>query len=389
MQPPPVNVTPPALQEFRASQSGEPLPEGGEILRGISLWQPPWQVGPLILRPHFDASYSYATGLLTNPGEPSSTTTFQFAPGLLFLLGSHWTLDYTPSLEWFSNNNFKNELNQSVALNGWAAYEDWIFFLSQGFLSTSGPLVQTGTQTDQTTFSTALSASYRLNSKVSVDLGLNQDYESAQTYQSYRQWSTMDWVNYQFWPRFTAGLGLGFGYVNVSSGSDMTFEQLQSRISWRATDKTSVTLHGGFQDMQFLSGGVAPLLSPVYGLAVTTRLGGRTTLSLSADQTVSPSFFESQVAETSGVGLSLSQALAKKLSLSLGGAYSHVTYSSTASGVPVNSAYDYTSFTARLTYAIIRRGTVSAFYQFSDNVSNQPGLSFASNQVGLEFSYSF
>jgi hypothetical protein len=396
MQPPPVDVTPPALREFRASQSGEPLPEGEEVSRDLSRWMPPWQAGPLTLRPHFDASYSYATGLLTSGGEPGSTTTFQLAPGLLFQLGTHWTLDYTPNLVWFSNNNFQNQVDQNLALNGWGAYEDWIFSLSLGLSSSSEAQVQTGgTQTQQTSASTALGASCRLNSKVSVDLGLSQTYQSAQDNQSiqglqtYWQWSTMDWLNYQFWPRFNAGIGLGFSYVDVSSGSDMTSEQLQGRIVWRVTDKTSVNLHGGLNDLQSLTGGVPPLLSPVYGLSVTTRIGARTTLSLNADQTVSPSYFENQVTETSGVGLRLSQALAKKLSLSLGGDYSIANYSSTASNVSANSAYNYASFTARLTYAIIKRGSISASYQFSDNVSNQPGLSFTSNQIGFELAYNF
>jgi hypothetical protein len=395
MQPPPVDATPPALRDFRASQSGEPLPEAEVVPTDITRWMPPWQAGALTIRPHFGASYSYATGLLTSPGEPSSTTTFQFAPGLLFLLGSHWTLDYTPNLVWFSNNNFQNQVDQNLALNGWGAYEDWIFSLSLGLSSSSEPQVQTGAQTQETSASTALAASCRLNSKVSVDLGLSQTYQSAQDNQSvqglqtYWQSSTMDWVNYQFWPRFNAGVGLGCGYVNVSSGSDMTFEQLQGRIEWRATDNTSVNLHGGLNDLQSLTGGVAPLLSPVYGLAVTTRLGGKTSLSLTADQTVSPSYFDNQVTESSGVSLGISQALAKKLSLSLSGGYSFVTYYSTASGVSANSANNYTSFTARLTYAFIKRGSISAAYAFSDNLTNQPGLSFTSNQIGIELAYSF
>jgi hypothetical protein len=396
MQPPLIDATPPALQEFRASQSGEPLPEGGEVPTDLSRWMPPWQAGPLSIRPHFDASYSYVTGLLTGGGEPGSTTTFQLAPGLLFLLGSHWTLDYTPNLVWFSNNGFQNQVDQNLALNGWGAYEDWVFSLSLSLSSSSEPQVQTGgTQTQQTSSSTTLGASCRLNSKVSVDLGLSQTYQSGQDNQSvqglqtYWQWSTMDWVNYQFWPRFNAGVGLGFNYVDVSSGSDLTSEQLQGRIEWRPTYKTSITLNGGVNDLQSLTGGVPPLLSPVYGLAMTTRLGSRTTLSLGAAQTVSPSYFDNQVTESSGVNLGLSHALAKKLSLSLSGGYSFVTYYSTASGVAANSVYNYTSVTARLTYAFIKRGSISAAYGFSDNITNQPGLSFTSNQIGLELAYSF
>ena len=148
-------------------------------------------------------------------------------------------------------------------------------------------------------------------------------------------------------------------------------------------------MNGGINDLQSLTGGVPPLLSPVFGLAVSTRVGSKTTLSLSANQTVSPSYFDNQVTESSGVSLGLSQALAKKLSLSLGGGYTLATYHSTAIGVSANSAYNYATFTAQLTYAFIKRGSISATYALSDNVSNQPGLSFTSNQIGVELAYSF
>jgi len=51
-------------------------------------------------------------------------------------------------------------------------------------------------------------------------------------------------LNYQFWPRLTAGVGAGFGYVNVDTGSDQTYEQLLARVNWRPTDKLSFQING-------------------------------------------------------------------------------------------------------------------------------------------------
>ena len=384
--PPPVNTTPPALQEFRATESGE-APSGESP--GLSMVRLPLQWGPVTLRPHFLYSLSYADGILASPGDPESTIINQFSPGVTFVIGSHWTLDYTPSLQWYSNNKFQNNVGQNVALNGWAAYEDWTLGLSQTYSEFNAPTVQTGSQTEQESFATGLTASYRFNSKVSMDLALSQDFQSAQQLESYNQWSTMDYVNYQFWPRFNAGLGLGGGYVSVNTGSDITFEQLQGRIAWSATDKSSLVIHGGLEYRQFLSGGVSPMLNPVFGLALQTQLAKKTSLSLSADQGLSASYFENQTSESTGVSLTLAQRLSGKLGLTLGGSYGTVTYTSSATGVAPLGNYDYASFTTRLTYAIISRGTISVTYQLSDNVSSAPGLSFTANQVGLELGYSF
>src|SRR6185503_14648059 len=104
---------------------------------------------------------------------------------------------------------------------GGTAYEDWVFGLSQGFTRSSAPLVETGTQTEQDAYTTALNGSYRMNSKMSLDLGLNQNFRFAQGLQNSREWSTLDWLNYQFFPRLDVAIGAGFGYVDVDTGPDM------------------------------------------------------------------------------------------------------------------------------------------------------------------------
>jgi hypothetical protein len=383
---PSISTTPPALQEFQASESGV-LPRVEEAT-GIPLGTLPFQWGPVNFHPSLSYSMSYADGLLSTPGHPESSIINQFSPGMLFMIGSHWTLDYTPSWQWYANKNFNDTLSHSVALTGWTAYEDWTIGLSQTYARSSSTLVQTGTQTEQESFGTSLSSSYRVNSKVSIDLGLNQDFESAQQFQGYRQWSTMDYLNYQFWPRFNAGLGVGAGYVDVDVGANMAFEQFQGRIGWRATDKTSLQFHGGLEYRQFLSGGANPLLNPVFGLSLQGRLAKKTSLSISADRGVSASYFANQASESTSVSVDLSQGLSAKLSLSLDASFGTVSYASSAAGVATAGGYDYTSFSTRLSYSPIKRGAVSATYQFSHNSSSQPGLSFQSNQVGLEFSYS-
>jgi len=64
--PPPVSVTPPALAEFQAAETG--LPEQGAEqattfpLGKLLTW------GPVTLHPHFYYSLSHADGLLASPG---------------------------------------------------------------------------------------------------------------------------------------------------------------------------------------------------------------------------------------------------------------------------------------------------------------------------------
>jgi hypothetical protein len=386
--PPFAPVPPPALQEFRASEEGVPL---GEEAPGFTLPAIPLRFGPVTLQPSAAYTITYDHGLLAGPGQPEDTFYQSFTPAFLFVIGSHWTLNYSPSWIWYSSAAFQTELNHRISLNGWAAYEDWTLGLAQDVNISSSPIVETGQQTDEETFSTSLSASHRFSSQVSLDLGLNQTIQSVQQFQGFRQWSTMDWLNYQFWPRLTGGLGLGGGYANVDTGSDMTFQQFQGRISWHPAQRSSFTLHAGGEYRQFLDGGVPPLLSPIFGLAVQYFAGRKTSLALTADHSISVSYFDNQVSQSSNVGLTVSQSLSPKLTLFLGGGVTAVSYVSTAPGIPAAPSYNYKYCNANLTYAVIKHGTLSGTYQFSDNTSSQSqsGLGFTTHQFSLSIGYSF
>src|SRR5579872_32629 len=210
--PPDFSVTPPALQELQAERSG--VIQANESVPAIPLVNPALQWGPVGMRPHLLYRVLYGDGIQSSPGHPEKTVIQQFSPGMVLSLGSHWSLDYTPTLTYYSSRQFRNTFDQSVGLTGGAAYEDWIFALAQSYAASSAPLVETGTQTDTKTYSTALSASHRLNSKISLDLTLNQNFTEAYQFSGAREWSTMDWLNYQFWARLDAGIGAGAGYVN-------------------------------------------------------------------------------------------------------------------------------------------------------------------------------
>src|SRR3984957_10782977 len=232
----------------------------------------PFQYGPLIARPHLSYQFIYATGIQSSPGTNQNTVINEFSPGILFDLGTHWTLDYTPTLVYYQNHNFKNEFDNSVTLTGGTSYENWVFGVSQNYVSSSSPEAETGTQTDQESYSTALTASYAFNSKFSLDMSADQNFSfvdnpfgstnSVNNSQDTREWSTLEWLNYTFWPRLNAGIGAGVGYVNVNTGPDQIYEQLQGRVNWRATDKISFQVNAGVQDVQFLASGFNDLIDP-------------------------------------------------------------------------------------------------------------------------------
>jgi hypothetical protein len=375
---------------------GNPLPE---IFR----------YGPLQLHPHASYSFMYGSGIQNAPGSQENMIIQQLSPGILIDLGTHWSLDYTPTLEFYSSDKFKDNVDQSVALTGGLDYEAWQFGLAHSTQITSDPIVETGTQTDTDTHTTTLSASRAMNSQVSADFALNQTIMLVSGFDDSYDWNTLDWINYEFTPRLNAGLGAGGGYVLVEnngngngqvaasgqSGSlDQYYEQVQARVNWRATDKISFQISGGVEDRQFETAGAGDSLDPIFSASIQYQPLKNTQISLAASRTAAASDFylAAQQTETTVVSLGVNQKLWRKFSLGGGVAYTRMDYSTPAfagAGGAANRNDDIVSFNAQLSHPFYKRGTWSLFYQYSDDTSSQAGFGYQSSQVGMSVSYSF
>jgi hypothetical protein len=383
--PPAVSVTPPAVLEAPPSEM-QVFSEENPIASFPEEAQP-LQLGPVTLRPHVFYQFLYGTGIQSSPGQEHDSIIQSFVPGMLLVLNPHWTLDYTPNFTFYSDKSFQNSVGQSVALNGSASYEAWTFGLSQSYNYSKSPEAQTGTQTSQSDYLTALTASCPLNSKMSVDFGLNQDLSFPSGFQTSKTWSTLDWLNYEFWPRLTAGVGAGLGYVNASP--NMVFEQLQARVGWRATDKISFQVSGGAEFTQVTDDSSDALANPIMGVSIQYQPFDQTKLSIGASRVVSPSYYDNQLATVTSVNGDIQQRLLGKLFLDVSAGYNWNNYTSLSSGVAATAPADYYSVNVQLSTTILKRGTVAVFYNYSGYTTTQSGLGYNSSQVGFNVGYRY
>ena len=89
--------------------------------------------GPVIVHPHILYDISYGNSLQTSPGQFANTLINNLSPGILFALGQHWFLDYTPTLHFYSSQQFKDGVDQFVSLSGGTTFREWTFGLSQSY----------------------------------------------------------------------------------------------------------------------------------------------------------------------------------------------------------------------------------------------------------------
>jgi hypothetical protein len=402
---PAVSVVPAAVQENQAASTMEVFTPSGTGAGASNLLAQPFQFGPLVVRPHVLYRFLYGTGISWSPGQQQDMIVQQLSPGVLFDVGDHWTLDYTPTLNFYSSRDLKNTVDQSGQLGWGTAYDRWFFNVSQGISITSDPQVQTAAQTDQQNYSTAASASYQFNDNMSADLGLSQGFNIVSgsistnyllNLASSRSWSTTDWLNYAFWPWLNVGIGAGFGYNQQDGSPDTMFEQYLARIRWRVTDKISFQLTGGLQDQHTLDGGTGDILTPIVDAGIQYQPFEHTRLSLGASRTLSPPVFQGQFTENNFVSANLNQRLLGKLFLDIGGGYGITKYIATSTAFSTSRSDDYYSFSARLSCLFPKRGTLSVFYQYSENSSSQSGFlapgsgfSYNSSQIGVEVGYRY
>jgi hypothetical protein len=377
---------PPAVHKLETADA-DLTPRGVAPL--VSALDTPLSWGPVRLRPHLSSITTYGDGLRSGPGRSVTTWTESLAPGVLFELGSHWRLDYTPTLTFYTADEYKDTLAHNVLLSGGTSYKDWTFGLTQGYSISSDPLIETARQTEQEIFTTSINAGYRFNSKLMLDLGLNQNFRSAEALNSSRSWSTMNWLNYQVAPRMALGAGAGFGYDDVSLGSDMMHEQLQGRIMTRIAQKLNLNVNGGVEIRQFLSSGKDDLVNPLYGASITYRPFDYTTLTLSGNRRISPSLFQDQVTESTDISLALNQRLLGMFFATLSGGFRNTEYVGSSNSLVTDRSDDSTNFQASLSYAFWKRASASVFYRYTENSSSVPGFEYDSNQVGLTLAYRF
>jgi hypothetical protein len=398
MSQPPVVTTPPVVQEEAADNEMNVFIPSGVVnpdSAGI------FQYGDATLHPHVNYTVLYGSGIQSSIGSQQDTVLQQFSPGLTVDLGRHWTVDYTPTFNFYSSRQLQDNIDQAASLTGATRYEDWSFGLSQTFNSSQDPSTETGAQTSQQAYATSLSAGYSFNDKWSANAAVNQNFNLVSGLQDSYNWSTSEGVSYQFFPRLNGGISIGGGYTKVTDNSNLAGtgavnpnvanEQAQLNLNWRATGKVSFQVSGGVEDQQFLAAGYQDSLEPIFSAAVQYQPFKVTEISLTGSRSVSASdyYIIAQSSEATTVSLNLNQRILVKYNLNLGLSYSKTDYTTTLLSLNSARTDDQYSFNASFGRSFLTRGSWAITYQYSDNKSDIAGYSQRSNQIGFQIGFHY
>lgn len=383
MSQPQVTTTPPAVVEAQNDEM-DVFGSGKSFLDELAGFNP-FHWGPVLLRPYISYRVLYETGARSSTNRQANSIVQTVAPGMLFVLGDHWTLNYSPRWTFYSSDQFRDSITHHASLSFGTSYQNWVLDFSQSYSRSSSILAETGRQTDRENFETRLNASCQLNNKMSLDMSINQSFSLAEGFSNSRQWSTTEWLNYEFAARLNAGIGVGGGYVNQDNSPDQIFENLQARMNWRMTDKTAIEVHGGFDYRQFLgqTGGVP---NPTFGVSIQNQAFKATQVSLSANKSISTSYFGNRFTDSTSINLNVSQRLFKDVFLGFGATYSMTDYDSSIGNHSAKRSDESYSINSHIRYVFWKRVSTTLSYQYGENLSNTSGFGYASSQISLDIS---
>lgn len=373
-------------------QAGIPQPPAASEPSSISSVLPsdsPFQWPPFVLRPHFLYRFLYEYGVQVRPGHPTTSLIDTFAPGFSLEIGSHWTIDYTANWDIYSNHAFRDTLGHSVSVVGINSYDDWTVQLTQGYVYSSQPLVETGLQTTEQNYKTALDVSHDLGTHVLLETIMNQDLSYVVGFPDTYQWSVDEWLHYRLSTQFDAAVGTSAGYVHESRGSDSSFTRPDAELTWQPTKKLELKMNGGFEHRVYLDYPRTSLKTPTYDFSAQFDPVETTKLTLEVVRQVTPTYFVNETTKSASENLNLSQRLLGKFYLIGGVGHNEITYVSTGQTLGVARKDEQTTYNLNLSTEFLRRGTFAVFCIRTKNSSSLAGYSFATTQLGLEIGYKY
>ncbi|MGH7994726.1 MAG: hypothetical protein ACREFX_00065 [Opitutaceae bacterium] len=355
----------------------------------------PFQFGPIVLRPHLSYSYLNENGLPDQAGTRAGTVLQRFAPGLLADLGPNWSLNYTPTWMDYSNADFHGGVDQIGNLAGAYNPSTWQFQLSQSYSNTSDPEIETGRQTEESSYGTVVSADDSLSDRLAIQTSLQQQISSANVqYPESRNWSTQDGIRLNLSPLSTLSLSGQGGYFEVSGSMDgYNFSPVAGWTVQSADRKWALDLSGGVQDQVFYQHRRSVnQTSPNVHLSVDARPITSTHVQILAGENESFSGLTAQATRNKDWGADWDQRLFTHFDLNVGANRSEIDYESISSA---GSAYPSRSDQVNSIHAnfgvigLLKRGSITLIYQTSHDASSVRQYSFSSRELGLQVGYSY
>ncbi len=257
--------------------------------------------------------------------------------------------------------------------------------LGVGFTSLSGQNRDVGREISRDLLTVSLTSRYPISPKTSVSWDLALPVREFDGGIGSSGITSEHFVDYEYSPRTSVGVGGAFGWLNVDGEETQTFQRLSVRAAYEATAKLRAVGSFGYETRQ---AGDGDINTPVFTFGGTWAAREGTDVSLTADRRIFNSATEQGVNYTStSVMLRISQRLGERCVGSLGLGWENGSYETTAGGVSANRVDNLFLVQAALAMRLTKRLTCSVNLGISDNDSNV--ISYRTVTAGVQCGFTF
>jgi hypothetical protein len=355
----------------------------------------PWSTTPLIQGPlqglsgHIVYRIQSARGVPTGPGERYSTTINEVSPGITWAIGNHWSLSYSPTWTFYTNDALRDSVDHTATLSWRTRYQNWRFNAHHRTSTADSVIIETGRQTKRRHYQTMVGASSDLNSWLSWDHRLRYNVRNSDTFGDFQEYSLEERLTRSLADRGSISLGALYGYVNVSEGVDHQHLSPRLNADWQVGPRLGLNGYVGVEHRWF-KGGLGDTTNPIFDVSARYALTDSTGLYVGYNRSVSPSFFQDTVTRREILDATLTQRFLGRYFFSATAARRTSSYRSANPGDVDGRRDRYVHYSFRLSTALGERGHVSIFYQpEADNSSNRPLYTYGVRSYGAEASYRF
>src|SRR5881275_2232876 len=312
-------------------------------------------------------------------------------------------LDYMPSAILFVDHSDEDAFNQLIHLEGgysWTKltlrFTESIALLESANLNSIYDTTGLWANTDASAptrvniFYTSATANYALTPKISLQGEFNSpSYVYPGNISNYTISGGL-YLDYNWLPKVSVGIGGTFGYNWVDAPStDQTFEQVNVRFNYEVTAKVGLYASGGVEFRQF-EGNRSTYDTPVFEVGATYHPFADTNLSLAAGRRIYNSgFLANQDFADTYFTARLQQRLFQRLYFGLGAGYENSDYFAAKDNVSAPRNDDYWFIEPSVDVLITRWLSAGVYYLHREDSSNEDFFSWEDNQVGVRATLRF
>ena len=318
--------------------------------------------------------------------------------------GDYIRLDYMPSIILFVDHSDEDDVDHLIHLEGQHRFSRLTLWFSQdvdilnnanlnSLIDTTGQQanIDVSARTQLNLYVSRVRANYELTGKLFLTGEFDASiYDYRNDFINSEIFSGGLYINYNWTPKVTVGIGGTAGYTNVDDPNpDQTFEQVNVRLNYQATGKLNFYASTGIEFRQF-DGNRSERTSPVFELGGIWHPFDGTTVTLAGSRNMFPSgFFPAQDFAATNIVLRIQQRLLQRVYLGLSAGYENADYFATDSGVSATRNDDYYFVEPSVDVLITRFWSAGVYYLHREDFSSIDSFSFYDNQVGVRTTIRF